>query len=81
MMSDVRAASDSVDEVAREFNGLMVRNRDSLNQFVGEGLLEFSRMVTEARLLLASLARIAERLESGGARFLIGDREAEFEAK
>ena len=81
MVADVREASDSVSQAADEANALLVRNREALNQFVGGGLVEFSRMVTEARLLLASLSRISERLESDGARFLIGDREAEFEAK
>jgi phospholipid/cholesterol/gamma-HCH transport system substrate-binding protein len=81
MVADVREASDSVNEVADETRALLVRNRASLDQFIGVGLVEFSRLVTEARLLLASLSRISERLESDGARFLIGDGESEFEAK
>ncbi len=81
MTRDVREAANSVERVADETHRLLRKNRESLDQFIGDGLVEFSRLVTEARLLIASFARVTERLETDGARFLLGVPESEYEAK
>ena len=57
------------------------QNRQSIKVFAGEGLFELSRFVTEARFLIASLSRLAERLETDPAQFLFGDTEQGFEAE
>jgi phospholipid/cholesterol/gamma-HCH transport system substrate-binding protein len=78
MLSSVQSAADSIAELADASNSFLARNGESLTVFASEGLGQFSRFITEARLLVAGLSRLTERLETDGARFLIGDREAEF---
>ena len=78
MVSAVQEAADEVDALAQNGNRILSKSGESLAVFANEGLGQFSRFITEARLLVAGLSRLTERLESDGARFLIGDREAEF---
>lgn len=81
MIVDFRKATRSVDRLAVAAEGMLSENREPLRTFSAEGLSEFSRFVTEARLLVAGLSRVTERLETDGARFLFGARESEFKAK
>lgn len=78
MVNSVQEAADEVDALAKNGNRILGKSGESLAVFANEGLGQFSRFITEARLLVAGLSRLTERLESDGARFLIGDREAEF---
>ncbi len=81
LIVDLRKATRSVDRLAVAAESMLTENREPLRTFSAEGLTEFSRFLTEARLLIAGLSRVTERLESDGARFLFGEREAEFKAK
>lgn len=78
LVADLRTTSRSISQMAEEAEAMLAENREPLNAFAGDGLVEFSRFVTEARLLVASLSRVAERLETDGARFLLGTPKAEF---
>ena len=81
LMADLRKMTRSVGRLAVAAEGVLTENREPLRIFSAEGLSEFSRFVTEARLLVAGLSRVTERLETDGARFLFGEREAEFKAQ
>lgn len=81
VMGDAQAALQSVTRTSDEVQGMIAENRQSIRVFAGEGLFELSRFVTEARFLIASLSRLAERLETDPAQFLFGDTEQGFEAE
>ena len=81
LMGDAQVALKSVARTSDEVHGVIVENRQSIKVFAGEGLFELSRFVTEARFLIASLSRLAERLETDPAQFLFGDTEQGFEAE
>ncbi len=81
LIDDVRKTTRSVDRLVVAAEGILTDNREPLRTFSAEGLSEFSRVITEARLLVAGLSRVTERLEADGARFLFGEREAEFKAE
>ncbi len=81
LMADLRNMTRSVGRLAVAAEGVLTDNREPLRTFSAEGLSEFTRFVTEARLLIAGLSRVTERLETDGARFLFGERESEFKAQ
>ena len=81
LLADLHKATRSVGRLAVAAEGVLTENREPLRIFSAEGLSEFSRFVTEARLLVAGLSRVTERLETDGARFLFGERESEFKAQ
>ncbi len=81
LIADLRKAARSVDRLAVQANAVLSRNSDSIDYFANDVVIELSRFLTESRLLVASFSRIVERLETDGARFLIGEPDAEFRAK
>ena len=64
-----------------EIQSLVAENRVPLSDFTGEGLYDFSRLVSEMRTLVASLSRIANDLESDPSGYLFGDTEEGFKAE
>lgn len=81
MIADLRGAARGLKAVTDEASGLLKDNREPLERFASEGLREFSRFVNDARILVASMSRLTERLESEGARFLLGPGDTGFEAR
>lgn len=81
LIAEVRNTAHSVDALAGEAQAMLAENRQPINDFASDGLNQLARFVTEARLLVAGMSRFIERLESEGARFLLGGQGAEYEAK
>ncbi len=81
LFAELRGTNRSIDGLLGEAREVIAENRDGLATFSNDGLPELGRFLTEARLLVASLSRVTERLESEGARFLLGEKEGEFKAK
>jgi phospholipid/cholesterol/gamma-HCH transport system substrate-binding protein len=63
------------EEVAAQLNGILQENREPIAAFAESGLVEFTRFIEEARILVASTARLIEDLESDPAEFLFGGQE------
>ena len=80
-VADIRAMSQSFNNVAVQLDGLLSDNRQPLNDFADQGLYEATQMLTEIRLLVAQLQRIAAQFERDPARFLFGDRQEGFETQ
>ena len=71
----VKQAVGSLAVASDEFAKLMTDNSDSLSDFSQTGLYEFSQLMAEARVLVASLSRLVEQVERDPARFLFGDKQ------
>jgi phospholipid/cholesterol/gamma-HCH transport system substrate-binding protein len=67
--------------VAARLDGLIAKNEESLGAFAGDGLVEFTRFIEEARQLVASSSRLIENLESDPTRFLLGGQKGGVEVK
>lgn len=61
-----------------DIRGVVDENRAPLNAMATDGVGEFRRFVAEARILVASLARVAQRLEDDPSAVLFGNRDAEY---
>jgi len=70
-------SANSLQTLANSANNILETNQDSLQQFSQEGLNEFSHFLQEARILVAGLSRIVDRIESTGARFLLDQSTSE----
>lgn len=71
----VKHAVASLAVASDEFAKLMKDNSSSLSDFSQTGLYEFSQLMAEARVLVASLSRLVEQVERDPARFLFGDKQ------
>ena len=79
ILAELSQASASLRGVADQAQGLLAENREPLKAFSQEGLAELSRFVTEARILVARLTRLTERIDDEGVRFLLGSPQPEVE--
>jgi phospholipid/cholesterol/gamma-HCH transport system substrate-binding protein len=80
-VTDLRTMAQSFNSVAEQLDLLLADNRQPLNDFADQGLYEATQMLTEIRLLVAQLHRIAAQFERDPARFLFGDRQQGFETQ
>jgi phospholipid/cholesterol/gamma-HCH transport system substrate-binding protein len=81
LIGDARKATQSFAAVGEQLDRVMEENQETVTDFLGEGLYEFTRLVTEMRLMVGNLTRVADRLESDPAQFLFGDSSKGFEAQ
>lgn len=65
---------------AEEVNGLLIRNREELDAFADNGLLEITLFFAEARTLAESIQRVVDDFGRDPARFLFGDQQKGFQA-
>lgn len=80
-MVALRQAADQVTELAGRLDAVVAENRDPIHDFTSTGLYEITQVMTEIRLLVASLTRVSAQIERDPARFLFGDRQKGFEAQ
>ena len=64
--------AEAYEILADDVSRLIRSNEDAVNTFTGQGLAQFAFFLTEARQLVASLERVAQRLESDAPGFLFG---------
>ncbi len=72
LITELRQTNRDLAAMTGALGTVLGNNEENLDSFVNDGLGEFRRFVTEARLLIASLSRLTERLETGGAGSLLG---------
>lgn len=77
-LSSIAAAADSIQQLADRADQVLEENREPLRNFTYDGLNELERFVNEARLLVSSLTRLTDQIESRGAGAFFGNREGEF---
>lgn len=80
-VDDLQTMANSFNSVAEQLDLLLADNRQPINDFATTGLYEATQMLTEIRLLVAQLHRVAAQFERDPARFLFGDRQAGFETQ
>ncbi|MBT7756392.1 MAG: MCE family protein [Rhodospirillaceae bacterium] len=80
-LADLRGASQQFQAVGKDLQTLVADNRVGLTAFSNDGLLELTRFLEEARVLVAAVSRLIEDLESDPAQFLFGDQQRGFEAE
>jgi phospholipid/cholesterol/gamma-HCH transport system substrate-binding protein len=81
MLSQTKNTAASIEKLSDQFNVLLTDNSDALSGFFGDGLFEFTRLVTEMRLLVDNLNRVTTRIESDPAQFLFGNSQKGFKAE
>jgi phospholipid/cholesterol/gamma-HCH transport system substrate-binding protein len=81
MLGQTKTTATSIEKLADQVNLLVSDNNEALTGFFGEGLFEFTRLVTEMRLLVDNLNRVTSRIESDPAQFLFGNSQKGFKAE
>ena len=71
-VEEIGRTAKAVDRLATEFESMLAQNRESIEVFASQGLVEFTRFIEEARLLVASATRFVDDLQANPAQFLLG---------
>ncbi len=74
LIGDARKTMKRIDNMAKLLDTTMARNKDAIDIFTSQGLVEFTRFVEEARTLIISANRLIEGLEADPSRILFGDK-------
>ncbi|WP_119461786.1 MlaD family protein [Rhodospirillaceae bacterium SYSU D60014] len=80
-IAELQETADSFSAVASEIELLVHDSRAPIRDFTASGLYELTQLITETRLLVASLSRVSSQIERDPARFFFGDRSRGFEAQ
>jgi phospholipid/cholesterol/gamma-HCH transport system substrate-binding protein len=78
---DSRHTAQDLGKTADLLNAVVANNSDSIHEFATDGLPQMVRLIAEARQMVASLTRVADRIENDPAQFLFGDKAPERKAK
>ncbi|MDF1720192.1 MAG: MlaD family protein [Minwuia sp.] len=81
LIAELRATNQDMAGVMASANRIVQRAEEPLVGFTQDGLGEAQRFITEARLMVAAISRLTERLETGGAQTLLGVEGAEVDAQ
>lgn len=81
LIAELRATNQDMAGVMASANRIVLRAEEPLVGFTQDGLGEAQRFITEARLMVAAISRLTERLETGGAQTLLGVQGAEVNAE
>jgi len=76
LIRELKTASENLNAITTTLARVTANNEEELDSFATDGLADLRRFVNEGRLLFASISRLTERLESGGAQSLLGVRGA-----
>ena len=71
LVNEWRETGQSLKDLTASARNVLDTNQESLQYFSQEGLYELTLFLQEARLLVAGLTRVVDRIESSGARFLL----------
>ena len=80
-LAEVRGVLKDFGQAARTLSELVEANREPVDAFASSGLYELTQMLTEARVLMGALTRIAAQIERDPARFLFGQTKPGVEVK
>jgi phospholipid/cholesterol/gamma-HCH transport system substrate-binding protein len=78
---DSRKTAQDLGKTADLLNAVVANNSDAIHEFANDGLPQFVRLISEARQLVASLTRVADRIQNDPAQFLFGDKAPERKAQ
>jgi phospholipid/cholesterol/gamma-HCH transport system substrate-binding protein len=73
-IADLEGTARSFSAVAAQLEAVLRENRTSFRDFSTYGLYEATQLMTELRLLVATLSRVSAQIERDPARFFFGDR-------
>lgn len=77
-LTDAKAAMKNLNATLAELRAIAEENRAPINAITTNGFGEFRRFVDEARNLVQSLSRVAQRLEDNPSAVLFGNRDSEY---
>lgn len=74
-VTELRKTAESLDRLSNELEAVVAENRQPIKDFSGQGLYELTQLLTETRGMVATVTRLAKKIEADPARFLFGNQQ------
>ena len=81
LLKDFRAAANAFEKLNSDLDSLLVDNREPLDLFASQGLVEFTKLIEEARILVGSSTRLIDELQTDPAQFIFGRQKGGLKAE
>ena len=78
---ETRSTLSAVRQASEQLAKILDSNQGAVTDFTASGLYEFTQLLAESRILVASLMRISTEIERDPARFLFGNAQQGLEVK
>ncbi|TNE37468.1 MAG: MCE family protein [Alphaproteobacteria bacterium] len=79
MVVQIRDAAEAISKLADNTNSMVEENRDSISNFTNQGLADIDGFIAETRVLVVTLERLAQKLESDPSVLVSGAQYPEYE--
>jgi phospholipid/cholesterol/gamma-HCH transport system substrate-binding protein len=81
LITDTRRTAATLAKLSDQIQDVIAENREPMRAFATDGLAEFRQFISDSRILVDSLSRVASRLEEDPSRIFFGSRDSEFRAE
>jgi len=81
LVGDARNTMHDFSKAADDLDGILAENRPAVHEFADENLPQLGRLISEVRLLVASLTRVTNQIERNPSEFLFGEKAPERRAQ
>jgi phospholipid/cholesterol/gamma-HCH transport system substrate-binding protein len=75
VIGQLQQAAESLNRLSGQLESVVAENRRPLRDFTSQGLYQLTQLLGEARVMIASITRLTNKIESDPARFLFGDQQ------
>ena len=81
LVADIRGTAQSLARLTTEVEDVIKTNRESIDVFTSDGLVELTKFVEEARILVGSATRLIDEIGEDPAQFLFGRQKGGVQAQ
>jgi len=78
---DLHHAAQSITKLSDELDAVVAENRRPVKDFTSQGLYELTQFIIDARTMVESITRLAEKIEADPARFFFGNQQQGVQAR
>ena len=72
LLASINASAQSLDRLTRQVEDVVTANREAIDVFASDGLVELTKFIEEARVLVGSATRLVDEIGKDPAQFLFG---------
>ncbi len=81
LLASINASAQSLDRLTRQVEDVVSKNREAIDVFASDGLVELTKFIEEARVLVSSSTRLVDEIGKDPAQFLFGRQKGGVEAR
>ena len=81
LLASINASAQNLDRLTRQVEDVVTANREAIDVFASDGLVELTKFIEEARVLVGSATRLVDEIGKDPAQFLFGRQKGGVEVR